>query len=289
MQNFRFHSAGSLEEALDYLAESRGLCKVIAGGTDLIPMLREESVRPDHVLDLMEVTEIRGVSETEDSLVIGSTTTFARIVDSEAVRRHLPLLVEAAASVGGPQIRNRGTIGGNLMTCSPAADVLPVIVCLNGVLELSSARNGARLLPVTEVITGPYQTLLKPDEMLTRIIIKKPPAAARTAFFKLGRRKALARARLNLSLVLALDKDETVSEFRVVPGAVMPVARRVKAAEERLIGRKPDQGLIDQAARDLTRGVFEVTGRRWSTEYKEPVLKNVFKRMVRQLVDAIVK
>ncbi len=284
MQDFRFHSATSLKDALTYLSEKAGRCKIIAGGTDLIPALRREDIHPDFVLNILEIEELKGIKEADGVFRIGPTTTFTEIVDSQLLSRSLPLLVQAASWVGGPQVRNRGTIGGNIATASPAADVLPAVLALDGELELRSRASGIRVLPLAEAIESPYITRFQPDEILTGILVKKLPPGTHSAFEKLGRRNAMARARMNMSVVLRLDKDGVISELRIVSGAVMPVARRMKDVETILLGRKPEDSLIEGAAEALAEEMVRVTGVRWSTEYKVPAVKNIFKRVLRKLV-----
>jgi CO/xanthine dehydrogenase FAD-binding subunit len=250
----------------------------------LIPALRNEDVRPDYVLNILEIEQLRGIVETDDAVRIGPTTTFREIAESEIMRRSLPLLLQAASWVGGPQIRDRGTIGGNIATASPAADVLPAVLALNGELELQSKASGTRMLLLADAIESPYTSCFRPDEVLTGIRIGKPSPETRSAFEKLGRRNAMARARMNMSVVLRLDKDGIISELSIVPGAVMPVARRVKRVEEILLGKKPKESLIEAAAETLAEEMVGITGVRWSTEYKEPVVKNIFKRVLRRLL-----
>ncbi len=131
----------------------------------------------------------------------------------------------------GP-IRNRGTIGGKIATASPAADVLLAVLALDGELELESKTSGNRLPLSANAIESPYIIRFKPDEILTEILIRELPQRTRSALEKLGCRNAMARVRTNMSVVLRLDKDGVISELRIVPGAVMPVARRVKDVEK---------------------------------------------------------
>lgn len=283
MQDFQFYSAKSVDDALIYLSERSGRYKIIAGGTDLIPSLRNEDIHPDFVLNILEIEELRGITETDGEIRIGPTTTFTEIIESEILERCLYLLVQAASSVGGPQIRNRGTIGGNITTASPAADVLPAVLALDGQLELQSKTSGKRLLPLAEAIEAPYVTRFTPDELLTGIIVRKLPPGTRYAFEKLGRRNALARARMNFSVVLGLEENGMISELRVVPGAIMPVVKRMHSAERILLGKKPGEPLIEEAAKVLVEEMVRVTGIRWSTEYKEPVVRSLFKRIMKQL------
>ncbi len=285
MQGFSFHSASSIEEALTYLSDKGERCKIIAGGTDLIPALRSEALHPGYVLNILEIEALRGIREEDHVVRIGSLTTFTEIAESEILHRCFPLLARAAASVGGPQIRNRGTIGGNIANASPAADVLPAVLALEGELELQSKSEGKRTLPMAEAIASPYSPAFRSDEILTGIIIRKMEKGTRTAFEKLGRRNAMARARMNLSVVLRLDHDEKVKELRIVPGAVMPVARRVKSAERKLLGQKPEAPFIEAAVEALSEEMVQVTGVRWSTGYKVPVLKNMTRRLLRGLME----
>jgi carbon-monoxide dehydrogenase medium subunit/xanthine dehydrogenase FAD-binding subunit len=322
MQNFQFHSASSLEDGLDYLAERAGGCKIIAGGTDLIPTLRKadlsfsvtrpksdqksvsdrgelckivaggadvipmkpKDTHPDYVLNILEIEELRGVTETNDTVRIGPTTTFTEMMESEVLNRCLPLLVQAASSVGGPQIRNRGTIGGNIVSNAPCADVLPAVLALQGDLELHSKKSGIRILPVAEALEAPYKTSIAADEILTGILISKLPSGTRSGFEKLGRRNAMTTARMNMSVVLKLEDDGTISDLRIVPGAVMPVTQRITDAEEILLGKKPEAPLIEESATLMAESIFKITGIRWSTEYKKPVVQNIFKRILKQLL-----
>ncbi len=322
MQNYQFHSASSLENGLDYLAERAGDCKIIAWGTDLIPVLRKadlsfsvirqksdqksvsdrgelckivagegdvipmmpKNTHPDYVLNILEIEELRGVTETDDTVRIGPTTTFTEMMESEVLNRCLPLLVQAASSVGGPQIRNRGTIGGNIVSNAPCADVLPAVLAMEGNLELHSKKSGIRVLPVAEALEAPYKTSIAADEILTGILIGKLPPGTRSGFEKLGLLNAMTTARMNMSVVLKLEDDGTISDLRIVPGAVMPVTRRMTDAEEILLGKKPEASLIEESATLMAESIFKITGIRWSTEYKKPVVQNIFKRILKQLL-----
>lgn len=285
MQHFEFHSAVSIEEVAEILATQGNRCKVIAGGTDLIPALRNEDLQPDLVLNLLEVDAIQGIQEKEEIVWVGPLVTFTQMLESEVLGLCFPLLVQAAASVGGPQIRNRGTIGGNIMNASPAADVLPAVLALDGNLILYSKATGERTIPLSEAIDKPYRINIRPGEFLTGIVLRKLQTGTRCVFEKLGRRNAMARARMNLSLVLQQDSSRRISKLRIVPGAVMPVAKRMKKAEEVLLGKEPDEKGIEEASLCLIEEMVEITGRRWSTEYKIPVMQNIFKRTLISLIE----
>jgi carbon-monoxide dehydrogenase medium subunit/xanthine dehydrogenase FAD-binding subunit len=234
------------------------------------------------VLDVMGIADLRGAREMDGKIWIGPGTTFTEITESQILNRSLPLLCLAAAAVGGPQIRNRGTIGGNIITASPCADVLPAVTALGGIAELQSRGSGKRLVPVAELVDGPYRSRIRTDEILTGIVIDKPAPGTRFSHMKLARRKALATSRMTLSIVLVMSDDGSVADISIVPGSVMPVPRRMVEAEEVLKGRVPDERLVDEAARALSAGVLKTTGTRSSTEYKLPVIMNVFKSLLRR-------
>jgi CO/xanthine dehydrogenase FAD-binding subunit len=283
MQKFQFYTLRSVDDALAFLSNNCEQTKIIAGGTDLIPFLRQEDLQPAFVLNILEIGALRGVNEQDHRIRIGPTTTFTEITESPILGRHFPSLVQAASFVGGPQIRNRGTIGGNIGTASPAADVLPAVLALDGELELQSKRSGTRYIPLSRAIAAPYKPLFQPDEILTGIILPKLNPEVRSTFVKLGRRNAMARARMNLTVVLGMNREKIITEMRIVPGAVMPVARRMERAERALLGKKPEPPVVDAAAEALATEMVEVTGTRWSTEYKFHVLQNLFKGVLRHL------
>ncbi len=284
MQHFEIYTARHMEDALIFLSEKGKHCKVIAGGTDLIPALRNEDVHPEFVLNILELKSLRGIKELDHSIRIGSTVTFTEMIESDILVHYFPSLVQAAASVGGPQIRNRGTIGGNIANASPAADVLPAVLALDGELELESMRSGKRRLPLSKAVMAPYRTQFKEDEILTGIFIRKLKPGTRSGFVKLGRRNAMARARMNLSVILRFNNEEVIEELRIVPGAVMPVLKRMKRAEKMLIGKKPNTYFIEASALMIVEEMVKLTGVRWSTEYKVPVMKNLFKQMLGKLL-----
>lgn len=281
MQNYQFYGPRTVGEALNILSERGDGCRIIAGGTDLIPALRNEDILPDSVLNILEIDELTGISEEGDTIRIGPTTTFTEIIQSQVIKRSLPLLVEAASSVGGPTIRNRGTIGGNICNGSPAADVLPAVVALDGELELQSKALGTRIIPAAEAVEAPYQTRFNRDELLTGILIKKLPSETRYAFEKLASRNAMARAYMNISIVLKLDEKGAFSDLRIVPGTLEAVARRMSAAEKILMGRQPEDSLVEEAADAFVGDLAGV----WIPDYKLPVARSVFKRVLKRALN----
>ncbi|HWU38597.1 MAG TPA: FAD binding domain-containing protein, partial [Candidatus Acidoferrum sp.] len=193
MQNFQYHSARSLNEALRFLSENGNQTKVIAGGTDLIPRLRGEDCHPGFVLNVLEIG-LSGIKEENGRIRIGSTTTHTQLVESEILQGDCPALVQAAGSIGGPLIRNRGTVGGNICNASPAADLAPALLVLDAEAVLASEK-ARRRVALKDFFLGPGKTALKPDELLAEISIPLPRGKNR--FLKLGRRKAMTLSIVN--------------------------------------------------------------------------------------------
>jgi CO/xanthine dehydrogenase FAD-binding subunit len=217
-----------LDDALAALDSDPALT-VLAGGTDLMVELNYGRRRPLDVLSLRRLAGLRDwhVERTAagaDGVVLGAAVTYTTLLGDELAGL-LPALAQAARTVGSPQIRNTGTIGGNLVTGSPAGDTLPVLVALEATVELASARHGARRLPVSEFLTGPKQTARRPDELL--VAVRVPAARGRSEFLKIGVRNAMVIAVANCALVV----DRERRALRCALGSVGPVPIRDEGAE----------------------------------------------------------
>jgi carbon-monoxide dehydrogenase medium subunit/xanthine dehydrogenase FAD-binding subunit len=186
--------------------------------------------------------------------------------------------------IGSPQIRNRGTIGGNIMNAAACADTVPPLMTLNARLKLNSS-TGEREIALTDFFVKPYVTFARPDEILSEIRFDKLGPAMRSSFFKLGRRNALSIARLSVAVVLKIDGKGLIEEARIVPGAAFPSWQRIREAEEILVGQKPSHDIFVKAGKKVSEMMIANTGRRWSTEYKEPVISVLVRRALEQCID----
>src|ERR1019366_3654989 len=205
------------------------------------------------------------------------------LMRSELVQKFAPLLRSAASSIGSPQIRDRGTVGGNVMNAAACADTVPPLIALGATVTLQS-KAGCREMPLADLFVKPYQTKATPDELLTAIRFPKLPSIACNAFIKLGRRNALAISRMSVAAVLQIGRDGRIVEARIVPGAAFPTWKRVSEAEQMLLGEKPAAKLFAAAGQKVSEEMIKATGRRWSTEYKEPVLAVLVRRALEQCV-----
>jgi CO/xanthine dehydrogenase FAD-binding subunit len=214
------HAPRTLEEALRLRAAHPG-ARPIAGGTDLMVALNADRERPDALIDLGRVPELRGWRYEGDELVLGAALTYTEASEGE-VASALPALAAAARTVGSPQIRNRGTIGGNLGTGSPAGDALPPLLIEDAGIELASTR-GVRTLPLGEFMLGPKRTALENDELVVAVRLR--PSRAPQTFMKIGPRSAMVISICSL----ALSADRERGELRAAFGSAGPVVALVTA------------------------------------------------------------
>jgi CO/xanthine dehydrogenase FAD-binding subunit len=211
---------GSLDEALRQKAE-RPDALPIQGGTDVMVDLNFDRARPPALLNLNEVAELRGWSRENGTLRLGAGLTYTESMRAP-VAELCPALAEASRTVGGPQIRNRGTIGGNLGTASPAGDALPPLLVYGAKLVLQSAK-ASRTLPLSDFLVGPKQNTLEPDELIVAVLV--PAAGLRQTFMKVGPRNAMVIAVVSLALCV----DEERGQVRAAFGSAGPVPRLVSA------------------------------------------------------------
>ncbi len=233
--NTRYDRPDRLEDALVVRAETGA--RVIAGCTDVLPAT-EAKVVPGHVLDITRIPDLRGITQLATGLRIGATTTWTDIVKAKLPPACAALQL-AAREVGAMQIQNRGTIAGNLCNASPAADGVPPLLVLDADIELSSVA-GPRRMPLAEFISGPRQTALRDDEILTAIHIPGTALHGQGHFLKLG-----ARAYLVISIAMVAARIE-LTEGRIASAALAvgscgPVATRLSAVEQALIGAAPKE------------------------------------------------
>ena len=237
----------TLEEALRLKSETPGAV-LIEGGTDVMVELNFDRARPEALLNLNEVTELKGWSRENGMLRLGASLTYDEAMEGELAEQ-LPALAEASRTVGSPQIRNRGTIGGNLGTASPAGDALPPLLIEDAEVEVASVR-GARRVPVREFLVGPKRNALEDDELITAVLVE--PSGASQTFMKIGPRNAMVIAVCSL----ALSADRERGELRASFGSAGPVTGLVTGS---LDERESFPDLVSEAASpiDDVRGTAE--------------------------------
>jgi carbon-monoxide dehydrogenase small subunit/xanthine dehydrogenase small subunit len=271
----------SLEEALEILIQRSGEVRPIAGGTDILVAAKDGKANPASLFDLTAVPELRGIEEVGQELRIGAAVTHTEILASPLVARYCPALPLACAWVGGPQIRNRGTIGGNLAHGSPAADTVPPLYVADAKVEVVSVSD-RRDVMISDFCTGPRQTVLAPDELIVAVRIPKR-AGVRGAFLRLGQRQAQAISKVSVAVAMTFRAGQP-EWVRVALGAVAPTVIRAPETERALLtGGYEGLKRAMEAIRNEVRPIDDIRSNR---EYRREMAAVLLERAIRQIVEA---
>jgi CO/xanthine dehydrogenase FAD-binding subunit len=279
MRNFCL--ARTLDEARSLLAQWGDEALLCAGGTDLMVALRNKSLAPGKtcLIDIGRVPELSFIRESDDWVEIGSGTTHAAVAASGLVAASSLILGDAARSVGSPQVRNRGTLGGNILTAAQCADTIPSLLVLDAELLLLKPDGTTRRVPLAGFFPKPKETAIGPGEILLSIRYRSLAGSAwRGSYYKLIRRAAVAKSRLSFATLARVGGSGLIEGARISIGSTLPTPGRFGPAEALLKGKAPSWSLVEEAAEVCASYMIEKAGWRWSTEYKQPVVKNVIKR-----------
>lgn len=265
-----FVDARDLAEALSTLDERGEEATVLAGGTDVMVQYLRGEIAPSTLLYIGNVEALRAI-EADGHTLLGALTTHWQVMTDRRISVPHRALAEAAATVGGRQTQNVGTVAGNVVNASPAADLLPALLVANAVVSLESATS-SRQLPLQEFLLGRKQTALAPNELVSSITLERPPARSGDVYLKVGRRRAMEVAVVGLAARLAFDEDGTVSDARVAVCSVAPTAYRASEAEAALVGTRLEEGALAAAVDALTRSASPIDDPRASATYRRRVL-----------------
>ena len=274
----------TLAEAFAILAGSTADAPItpIAGGTDVMVRITGEiGDPPARMIDVSRLAELGGIAVDGGAVEIGARTTYAEIRRSDVCREHLPVLAEAAATIGAAQIQNRGTLGGNIANASPAGDTLPVLLALDAQIVVGGAR-GERTIPAAEFWVAYRRTALRSDELVLRVRI--PVRGGREARFrKIGTRRAQAISKVVLAVAWreAPAGGRSWSDVRVALGSVADRPIRAAAAEAALEGADPTPATADAAAEALAAEINPIDDVRSTAEYRRAVAARALHRIVR--------
>ncbi len=283
MARFDYVRAHSVVEALQLLGEAGLISRPLAGGTDVMVFVRHEKPPFDRLVDISRVPEMKIIERRGAEVFVGAAVTFTEAEENALLREVAGCLAEACRSVGGPAIRNTGTLGGNVANAAACADSLPALACLDAVAHVRSL-TGERSFLLNELIEGANRTAIRSGELLTHFTFPVPPAGVRSAFLKLGRRNAQAISRLSMAAAGRLDAAGCVDYARLAPGAAMPRPQRFSEVEALLLGQAPTDELLAAAGAKTAEVMIGVTGRRWSTEYKEIAIQAMAEQTLRRVL-----
>lgn len=285
----RYLRPRTLDEALSLRAATTGSSPltILAGGTDVYPVRTHRTAWFEpfsrDVLDLSAVPELGGIVHGTDGTRIGATATWSAIA-AAPLPPAFDVLKQASRQVGGVQIQNRGTIGGNLCNASPAADGVPPLLALDAEVELAS-RHGHRRLPLAAFVLGNRRTALAPDEILVAIHVPAQPPEARSTFLKLGARAYLVISIASVAAVIATDGAGLVSTARIAVGACSAAPQRLSALEGRLVGRPASAGLAALVQSEDLAALAPIDDVRASAAYRRDAALVLVRRALAQLAD----
>lgn len=282
MPEFSYLRASSIQQAVEFLNQPGLISRPLAGSTDLILKLRHNPALCDRVVDISLIPDLHLISRKGETVSIGAAATFSEVMSDPIIAETAQLLVQACAQVGAVQIRNMGTLGGNVANAAACADSLPALVCLDAVAHILTPA-GEHSFPVSRLVVKPNLTLIPSGGLLTSLEYQVPHKDSRGIFLKLGRRNAMAISRLTVAALGRLDDSGKVAESRIVTGSATPQVNRIKPVEDLLVGKLPSHELFTEAAYLTANEMIRLSGRRWSAEFKEPALIAMVKRALTQI------
>ena len=283
MPDFEYHAPKTLTDACVLLDELGEKAIVLGGGSDILHKMKNGHLTPDHVVSLKNMTHLTEIRHEEGrGVVIGALVTPHGVYTSKLLQEKYLSLPMASHEMGNPQVRNRGTVGGNICNASPLADLPPLLIALNASVKVVEYA-GERIVPLEDFICGPGKTLIKRDEILAEVIIPDQSATGST-YIKFGLRKAGALAVVGVAVAVTVQ-DNVLVDARIVMGAVAPVPMRAKDAEAKLKGQTITDTLLEQAADLAAAECKPITDLRGSAEYRREMIRVLTRRALRKAID----
>ena len=268
---FEYHQPTTIEEAVEALKKHPG-AKPLAGGTDLIPKMKQKLIEPKHVVNLKKIPEMGVIEDRGDAVYIGAAVKLSEIEKSETVRRRLPLLSSCVKSIGSVQIRNMGTLGGNVCNASPAADGALGLMALEATVHIAGPGR-KRQVEAKDLFEGPGLTVLGEDEIVTGFTVTVPTEDTGTCFISVGR-TALDISTISIAVALTMDGDR-VKDAKIALGSVAPTPLRLLDVEKQLKGKTLTEKLVEDTARKVSESIKPITDLRGTAEYRREASKGI--------------
>ena len=279
----KFYQAADVEDAVRALVEDPEAV-VISGGSDVLIKIREGKLAGCSLVSIHGIKELEGIRMEEDgTIVIGPATTFSHITNNDIIQKHIPMLGDAVDMAGGPQLRNIGTIGGNVCNGVTSADSASSLCCLDAVLVLEGP-DGVREVPISQWYTGPGRTVRNHDEVLTAIRIKKENYQGYGGqYIKYGKRNAMEIATLGCAVSVKLTEDKKhIQDLRLAYGVAAPTPIRCHTTEEAVKGMETGEALAQAVGKGALEEVNPRSSWRASKEFRLQLVEELGKRAVRQ-------
>ncbi len=290
IRSFDYWAAPSLNEALSELGITGADTKVIAGGTDLVLNMKKKNIQPCRVISLHNLDELDFVHADDAGVRIGALTKHADLAANPFLKKNLPILCEAVGLIGSWQIRNVGTIGGNICNASPAADSIPPLMVLNAQLILAS-KAAEKKIPINSFFTGPGETTMEPGQILKEIELELPKHPSAGCYLKLRRRKAVDISLAGVAFQAETGSDgKTLAEVGIALGGVAPTPIRVPEAEAILVGLTLDEAItkVSHCAQIAVKAASPIDDVRATASYRRTII-DVFLHQCAQKVLSTLK
>lgn len=288
LPKFEYHTPSTLEDAIDFLARYGDQGRILAGGTDLLVAMKFRRDTPEHLINIKGIEDLKGISIDDSNMIrLGALTTLGDIERSEILRERLPILWDASRVMASVQIRNLGTVAGNLCSAWPSADSAPPLIALGAIVKLKGP-DGERAVPVNEFFKGPGKPDKKQGEILTEINIPSPEENTCGAYFKLMRRNAMDLAIAGVAAQVGLDSNrEKCSAVRIALGAVSNTPVRAIETEEALLGKAIDADSAAEAGQIASDNVSPRSSIRASGEYRKEMVGVLVKKALMTSLERI--
>ena len=288
LPKFEFLSPKSIKEAISILAKYGPEAKLIAGGTDLLSEMRWGEWSPQYVIALSQIPGLDEIQfDKTTGLRMGAACTIGEIERSKVIGAHYPLLAQAASVLGSTEIRNRATVGGNLCTAAPSADMPPSLLVLNAKAVIAT-QEGEKVVYLEDFFTGPKKTILNHDEMLVRLEIPPVEPTSAGEYIKFGRRNAMEIAMIGVAALITLKgRNNTCKEAKLALATAAPTPIRSKEAEKVLTGKKLTREIIDLAADTASKEASPRTSWRTTEEYRRDLIRALTRRALQKALDKL--
>lgn len=277
MPDFDYYQPQTTAELITLLDHTGG--KILAGGTDVLPRLRRGQLTAACLIDVSRLSELHFIRLSEERLQIGALTTHAELLASPLIQAVAPALAQAAATIGSPQTRQRGTLGGNLANASPAADTAPPLLVLETQITLAGLHT-QRNVDLQDFFVGPGATCLTVGEYIDSVYFPRPTGKWGASFYKLGRRNGMAIAVVSAAAFLELDSQGRLQTARLALGSVAPCPVRCPHAEAVLVGQIPEQTLFQKVGQSVQADIQPIDDLRASAPYRQHAAGIVSERVL---------
>jgi aerobic carbon-monoxide dehydrogenase medium subunit len=283
LPRFEYLQPKTVKEACSLLSRHKGIVKVIAGGTDLLPKMKARQVVPQFVLGLKGIAGLDYIKHDKaHGLRIGALATLKSLQTSSLVRSKFGALAQAIDHMASPQVRSLGTLGGNLCNASPSADTACPLIVMGATLKLAGPK-GARMVLVEEFFLGPEKTVLGDGELLVEICVPDPPAHSAAVYLKHTVRRAMDLALVGVAATMSLNTAGSVRDVKVALGAVAPTPLRAQKAEDMLKGQKFSGELVSQAAQAAAKEARPISDVRSPADYRREMVRVLTQRAITEV------